>query len=399
MEYNNAPVSERGLIVLLAAITMLAPFAIDAYLPAFPQMVIDLNAPIASIQMTLAAFLLGFTLGPLITGPISDAVGRRPVILAGLFGFGVFSLACASSENVDYLIVFRFCQAFAGSASLVAGRALLADVYRGDVLAQKNSLISMFLALAPMLAPVIGGWLAETWDWRMIFWVMSLASGVAVLASFSKMPETLPPAKRTSLHLGAVFRGYLAVLRNRVAMTYACAIAGMMAVFFTYIAATPFLYIQTYGLSIGAYSMLFGAGAGLAMVANYLNIAAVKRFGYRQVLLVQGMLVMGLGVVAFGGAFGLFGRWAIFLPGLLFMPFLHVIGGNSLTGAMDQFEHNKGIASAFLLAMRFGTGVIAVAIVSAVGGEVEIRYGLILFVFAAFSGIAAQMAVRWDLGN
>jgi len=398
LDKYNLPVSERGLIALLSVITMLAPFSIDAYLPAFPQLVIDLGAPISQIQMTLAAFILGFALGPLITGPISDAVGRHPVILLGLVGFGVFSVACAVASNVEHMIAFRFCQAMAGSASLVAARALLADVYRGDALAQKNSVINMFLAIAPMVAPLIGGWLSETWDWRMIFWVMGLATCFALLASVAKMPETLPPEKREQLNLAAAFKGYRAVLGNRIAMTYACATAGVMAVFFTYIAATPFLYMQTYGLSVSTYSILFGAGAILAMIANYMNIFAVKRLGFRPVLLVQGMMVIGLGVIAFGGAFGLFGRWAIYFSGLMFMPMLHVIGANALTGAMDQFDRNKGIASAFFVAVRFGMGVLAIAIVGAVGGEVEIRYGLILFVFAAFSGIAAQMAVRWDRG-
>ncbi len=396
MDRKNLPLSERGLIFLLVAITTLAPFSIDAYLPAFPQLVADLQTEIAHIQMTLAAFILGFAIGPLVTGPISDAVGRRPVILAGLIGFGVFSLACAIATSAEMLIVLRFCQALAGSASLVAGRALLADVYRGDVLAQKNSTINMGLAIAPMAAPVIGGWLAETWDWRMIFWVMGIATAVAILASFKRMPETLPPENRERLNFSTVFKGYRRVLGNRVAMTYACATAGIMAVFFTYVAATPFLYMQTYGLSVSTFSLLFGAGAILAMMANYLNIALVARMGFRPVLLGQGMLVMGLGVIAFGGGFGLFGRWAIYLPGLLFMPMLHVIGANALTGAMDQFDRSKGIASAMLLAFRFGTGMIAVSVVSAVGGESEIRYGLILFVFAAFSGIAAQLAVRWD---
>lgn len=396
MDKYNLPVSERSLIVLLSAITMLAPFSIDAYLPAFPQLVTDLAAPISRIQMTLAAFVLGFALGPLITGPISDAVGRRPVVLAGLIGFGVFSIACALASNVDYMIAFRFCQALAGSASLVAGRALLADIYRGDELAQKNSLINMFLAIAPMVAPLIGGWLAQTWDWRVIFWAMGLATSFAVMASFAKMPETLAYTKREQLNFGSIFKGYRAVLGNRIAMTYASATAGVMAVFFTYIAATPFLYMQTYGLSVTAYGVLFGAGAVLAIIANYINIAMVKRLGFRPVLLVQGVMVMGLGAIAFCGAFDLFGRWAIYLPGLLFMPMLHVVGANALTGAMDQFESNKGIASAFFLAIRFGTGMLAVSIVSAFGGQTEIRYGLILFVFAAFSGIAAQMAVRWD---
>ena len=173
-------------------------------------------------------------------------------------------------------------------------------------------------------------------------------------------------------------------------------LAGISGVFFVYVAATPFLYMETYGLSVTAYAWIFTAGAALAGVANFANIFVVGRIGYRRALMAQGLLTMALGVLAFGGAFDLFGRWAIYGAGLMMMPMLHVVGTNALTGVMDQFDARKGIASAFAMTMRFGVGMIAVAIVGAFQGSIEIRYGLILFVFAALAGVSAQMAVRWD---
>ena len=384
------------LIVLLIGMTMLAPFAIDAYLPAFPLMSAEFQVAQSGIQLTLAAFLLGMSLGPLLAGPISDALGRRRVILAGLAGFLAFSLACAWAQNVDQLVVIRFFQALAGSSTLVASRALLADIYRGDRLAQKNALISMFLALAPMLAPMIGGWLTALAGWRAIFWLLASATTVCFLFSARFLPETLPPARRFPLDPGGMLRGYRLVLKNRLALTYALASAGIMAVFFTYVAVTPFLYIELYGMSVSAYSMMFGAGAMLAIVGNYLNIWAVGRFGFRLVLLVLGMAVMGFGVMLFSAGFGLLGRWAIYLPGLMFMPLLHMVGANAITGAMEQFDSGKGAASALFLSLRFGAGILAVSIVGSLGDVSEMRYGLIVFVFAALSGVAAQMAVRWD---
>ena len=185
-------------------------------------------------------------------------------------------------------------------------------------------------------------------------------------------------------------------MANPVAMMYLGAVAGISGVFFVYVSATPFLYIETYGWSVQGYAWLFAAGAALAGVANFANIAMVGRIGYRSALMVQGMAAMACGVLMFCGAFGLFDRWSIYGAGLMMMPLLHVVGTNALTGVMDQFEARKGMASAFAMAVRFGFGMLAVGLVGVFQGSVEIRYGLLVFVFAAVAGVCAQMAVRMD---
>ncbi|WGI20857.1 multidrug effflux MFS transporter [Amylibacter sp. IMCC11727] len=391
--------SEKSLLALLAAIVMLAPFAIDAYLPALGVIARDLAASEAVVQYSIGAFLFGTALGPLFAGPLSDAVGRRPVLIAGLAGFAVFSVACAMVSDAETLVVFRFFQALMGSASLLAGRALMADLYSGDELSQKQSIIMVVMVIAPMVAPVLGGWVSTTWGWRYIFWGLAAGGVVAGAVSTLRLPETLPMERRNPMALGQVLKGYFSILKNRVAMMYLLALSFMNGVFFIYVAATPFLYVETFGLSVQSYAWIFAAGALLAGVSNFINIFVVGRIGYRETLLWQGMLVMACGVVLFCGAFGVFGRWAIYGPGLLMMPLLHVVGNNALTGVMDQFEARKGTASAFAMAARFAFGMIAVGIVGVFQGSVEPRYGLILFVFAALAGVCAQMAVRWDKGE
>jgi len=382
--------------MLLAGIVMLAPFAIDAYLPALGMIARDLAASEALVQYSIGSFLLGTAIGPLFAGPISDAVGRRPVLIFGLIGFGIFSVACALVTSADMLILFRFFQALMGSAALVAGRALLADLYSGDELSRKQSVIMVVMVIAPMVAPILGGWLSANWGWRLIFWGLAMGAVCAASVSVVKLPETLEDTRRNPMALGRVLSGYFGILKNPVAMMYLFSLSCMNAVFFVYVAATPFLYMETYGLSVQQYAWLFAAGALLAGLSNFMNIFVVGRIGYRATLLIQGLLVMACGVVLFAAAFGLLGRWAIYGPGLLMMPLMHVVGNNALTGVMDQFETRKGTASAFAMSSRFTFGMIGVGIVGAFQGSVEIRYGLILFVFAALAGVSAQMAVRWD---
>ncbi|MEJ6708172.1 MAG: multidrug effflux MFS transporter [Amylibacter sp.] len=388
--------SEKSLLALLAGIVMLAPFAIDAYLPALGIIARDLLASEATIQYSIGSFLLGTAFGPLFAGPLSDAIGRRPVLIVGLIGFAIFSVACALVQSGETLVVFRFFQALTGSASLLAGRTLMADLYSGDELSKKQSIIMIVIVIAPMVAPILGGWVSGNWGWRYIFWGLAVGAVIAGAVSYLRLPETLEKERRNSMVLVQVLSGYFGILQNRVAMMYLLALAFMNGVFFVYVAATPFLYIETYGLSVQAYAWMFAAGALLAGISNFLNIFIVARIGFRETLVWQGKLSMACGVVLFCGAFGLFGRWAIYGPGLMMMPLLHLIGNNALTGVMDQFDTRKGTASAFAMSARFAFGMIAVAIVGVFQGSVETRYGLILFVFAALAGVSTQMAVRWD---
>ena len=365
--------SEKSLLALLAAIVMLAHFAIHAYLPALGIIAQDLAASEALVQYTIGSFLLGLAFGSLLAGPLSDAIGRRPVLISGFLGLAFFSLACALVTNAETFVVFRFFQALMGSASLLAGQALMADVYSGDELSQKQSIVMVAMVIAPMIAPLLGGWVSSGFGWRYIFWGLVLGGLIVATVIMLRLHETLSVERRNPM-----------------------AISFMSGAFFVCVAFTLFLYIETYGMSVQAYAWLFTVGAFLAGLANFANFFVVKQIGYRSTLFWQGMLVIVCGIVLFCGASGLFGRWAIFGPGLLMMALLHVIGNNSLTGVMDQFDARKGTASAFAMSSRFAIGMIAVAIVGQFNGLVEVQYGLILFVFAVLAWITAQVAVCWD---
>ena len=360
------PVRHEGLLIaLLISMVMLAPFSIDAYLPVLPEISADLGAPDAVVQFSVGGFLLGTALGPLAAGPLSDRFGRRALLLSGLIGFSVFAVACALAQSGWALVAFRLAQAVCGSAALVAGQALLADLYGGDRLAQRNSFLMIFISLAPMIAPVYGAWLAAMAGWRMIFWSLALFSAVIVGVAIAKLPETLARDRRDNLDPAALIRGYLDVARHPVAALYMLAAFGMSGAFFAYLAGSPFLYIEVFGLTAGQFALIFSVGAALAAAGNGANIALVARIGFRRTLLGQGIVALALGALIFAGCFGLLGRWAIYAGGLALMPVQHWITANTLSGVMAQFDRRRGLASAVALALRFSGGTLAVAAMGA----------------------------------
>ncbi|MEM7439153.1 MAG: multidrug effflux MFS transporter [Pseudomonadota bacterium] len=387
---------ERPLLVLLTLMLMLGPFSVDAYLPVMPEIARDLQASDAVIQFTIGGFLIGTAISPLVAGPLSDALGRRGLIL---FGLGIFALCAAGgamAASGEALVVWRMLQSLAGASALVAGMAMMADLYEPDTLARRTSLVMVFVSIAPLIAPVFGAWIAGLSGWRMIFWLIAAASILITAASVLRLPETLPADRREALQPGPLARGYLSVLSNRNAVFYMLGAMGMSSAFFTFLAGAPFLYINHLGLTPGQFAWIFGAGAGLAILGNMVNIRMVARFGFRYTLVIQGVAMIGLGALFFAGCFGVLGTWAIFTAGLLIMPAQHLMSANTLAGVLAQFDRRKGMATAVAMSTRFSCGAIAVWVMGAYGEGVE-QFGLILFACLALSGIFAQLAVRREV--
>lgn len=398
--FRTAPVAridpqrqEGQLIALLIGMVMLAPFAVDAYLPVLPAVARDLGAPDALIQMSVGGFLLGTATGPILAGPLSDALGRRAVILGGLAGFCLCAIGCALAGTGEALLAWRFAQALCGSAAMVSGQALLSDLFGGDKLAQRGSTLMIFTSLAPMIAPVFGAWIAALLDWRAIFWALSALAAVVFVTGALKLPETLGHDRRERIGLVPLLRGYGGVIAHPVALIYILAAFFMSGAFFAFLAGSPFVYIDMFGLSPSTYAWIFAASAGLAALGNMANVALVARFGFRRTIYWQGVAVVALGALIFCGAFGLLGRWAIFAGGVALMAVQHWITTNTMAGVLDQFETRKGLANAAAMATRFTGGFLAVWLIGQVGASVQ-GFGLILFTFMALAGVLAQFAVR-----
>ena len=254
------------LAILLAALAMLGPFSIDIYLPAFHDIGADLDVAPLAVQQTLSSYLFAYAFMMLWHGALSDALGRRPVVIAGLGVYALATLGCAIAGNIETLWLFRALQGICAGSGLVVGRAIIRDRFQGPEAQRVMSQITLVFGIAPAIAPVLGGVLLNAFGWRSIFWVL-LALVIALLTwSAKSLPETLALAQRQSLHPRKLWRNYVSVLRNRDFLLLATIPALNFAAFFLYIASAPSFLIDLLGVSSYGFAWLFMPMIGGVMI-------------------------------------------------------------------------------------------------------------------------------------
>ncbi|GAA0235035.1 multidrug effflux MFS transporter [Actinomadura nitritigenes] len=284
-----------ALILVLGALSAMAPLSIDMYLPALPRVASDLSTGAVQAQLTLTACVAGLAVGQAVAGPLSDALGRRRPLLAGLAAYAVASLLCVAAPNVETLITLRVVQGAAGAAGIVIARAVVRDLYDGAAAARFFSSLMLVNGLAPILAPVIGGQLLRVMPWPGVFGVLTGIGVALLLATLAGLGETLPPERRETGGLRATARTFGALARDRSFTGPALALALAFAAMFTYISGSPFVLQDVYHLSPQAFSVAFGV--------NSLGIVAAGQVGGRLAGRVPlgRLMAAGLATVAAGG--------------------------------------------------------------------------------------------------
>jgi len=248
----------RGIALLLAALAALGPFSIDAYLPSFPEMTAKLGATQIEMQQTLTAFLLPFAIMTLWHGAISDALGRRRVILVALALFGLASAGCMLATQIEHLWLMRALQGISAGAGMVVGRAIVRDLFDGPSAQRLMAHITMMFAFAPAIAPLIGGWLQSWFGWRSVFAFLALMTLLLWAACWRLLPETLAPEKRQSLRPAYLGRTYWKVLTSPPFLLICSAITFNFAGFFIYVLSAPVFLMGHLGVSERAFLWLFG---------------------------------------------------------------------------------------------------------------------------------------------
>ena len=246
-----------SLAILIAALAMLGPFSIDAYLPAFHAIGSEFGVPQIAVQQTLSIYLFAYAFMMLWHGALADALGRRPVVLASLAIYALATLGCAIAGNIETLWLFRALQGICAGAGIVVGRAIIRDRFHGAEAQRLMAQITLVFGVAPAIAPVLGGLLLNAFGWRAVFWLL-LALVVALLIWASKrLPETLPVSARQSLLPRHLWRNYVNVLRRPEFLLLGAIPALNFAAFFLYIASAPSFLMDLLGVSSYGFAWLF----------------------------------------------------------------------------------------------------------------------------------------------
>ena len=295
-----------SLAALIATLAMLGPFSIDAYLPAFAAIGTTFDVPSIAVQQTLSIYLLAYATMMLWHGALSDAWGRRPVVLANLVVFAVATLGCMIAGNIQSMWLFRGLQGLCAGAPLVVGRAIIRDRFHGPEAQRLMSQVTLIFGLAPAIAPVLGGLLLNTLGWRSIFGLLLVLTCVTLLWSWRSLPETLPPAARQPLHPRALWRNYRSVISRADFLLLASIPALNFSAFFLYIAAAPAFLVDLLGVSTYGFAWLFVPMITGIMVGALISGRAAGRLSpWRTVGL-------GYGFAFAGAAFNL--AIAVFVP-------------------------------------------------------------------------------------
>jgi DHA1 family bicyclomycin/chloramphenicol resistance-like MFS transporter len=246
-----------GLAVLLAGLSMVSPFSIDTFFPSFRAMEADLGVSRLQMQQTLTAYMLPYAVTALFHGPLSDALGRRPVIIWGLGVYTLGSLACVLAPNFASLLVFRALQGATAGAGMVVGRAIVRDLYEGPEAQRLMSLVTLIFGVAPALAPVVGGWIHVVLGWRAVFAFLALFGLTMVIATHTRLPETHAPEHRVPFSLRTLAEGAFRIIRDRQFLLLALAASFNFLGVFCYIGAAPALILDHWRLSETQFIWLF----------------------------------------------------------------------------------------------------------------------------------------------
>jgi DHA1 family bicyclomycin/chloramphenicol resistance-like MFS transporter len=359
----------RRLIVILGGLSAFGPLSMDMYLPGLPSLTRGFGASASTGQLTLTACMLGIAAGQLFTGPLSDTLGRRRPLLAGLLGYIVASLACAAAPSIWTLIALRFIQGTLGGAGLVIARAIVRDIFSGAEAARVFALLMAVMGVAPVFAPLIGGQALAITSWRGIFVVLAAIGVPLLLSTVAWLPETLPPERRHGGGLRATTRTFGRLLADRSFIVPAASFGLACAVLFAYIAGSSFVLEDVYGVSPQMFSLVFAVNSAGLIGMSQLGGRLVERLGPAT------LLRFALGGVAAGSLAVLIvtlahaGLGPLLVSLFVILSFNGMVFPNATAVSLSEQEGALGSASALLGVGQFGTGALISPLVGLAGAH------------------------------
>ena len=391
----SRPAAGRGLVLVLGTLSAFGPLSLDLYLPGLPSVADDLGASASATQATLTACLLGLASGQLFAGPLSDARGRRRPLLLGVLAYVVASVACALAPSIGTLIALRFVQGLAGSAGIVISRAIVRDLHSGKEAARLYAALQLVNSTAPIVAPILGSALLRVMGWRGLFLVLAGLGALILTATGRLVAESHPPSARAPGHVRGTLATMGGLLRDArfTGCMLACAFA--LAALFAYIAGSPFVLQDIYGLSPTQFSFVF-AGNSLGILV--LAAVAARLLRRRSPVAVLGV---GLGVGLTGGvallvvvATGVAGLAGV-LPALfLVVSCVGLVLPSATAIAMAGHPAIAGTAAALLGVAQYAMGAVSAPLVGLGGRETAVPMAAVICVCGAVALAAWALLVR-----
>ncbi|PQO41814.1 MFS transporter [Blastopirellula marina] len=378
---------------ILGILGAVGPLAIDLYLPGMPQITSELGISEGVVQFSLMTFLAGLMMGQLFYGPLSDRVGRKPMIVGGLLLFIVASLGCAFVQNGEQLLALRFVQGLGGAIGRVAGMAVVRDLYTGPTAAKLVAMMMLVLGLAPILGPLMGSAILMFASWRWIFVFLALFGVGCIVLVMTLMPETRLPHQRTSSHPIAALKNYGSLLVSRQYMPYVATMAFAQAGIYAYLTGSSFAFINIHGISPTLFSCIFASNAVGLMIGAQSGTRLLGRFSaetiIRRALATYILAAVTLLSLELAGEMNV-----VLLPVLLFVIITSIGFVLPLCGVMALESQGKisGTAAALMGACQFGFGTIAALVIGLTANGTAIPMAVTIALAAIAAGITANWA-------
>ncbi len=343
-------------ILILSGLMAFASLSTDIYLPAMPVMAAELQG---DAELTITGFLIGFALAQLIWGPVSDRLGRRTPLFIGMVLFIIGSAGCALSDSIDRIIFWRVFQALGACTGPMLARAMVRDLFARTRAAQMLSTLTIVMAIAPIIGPLMGGQMIRVTSWHAIFWLLA-GIGLVMLLALRWLPETLPPERRQQGSPLKAFHHYGQLLRNRIFMRYTLSLTCYYVAAYAFITGSPDVYIRYYGVAPQHYGWLFAVNIVGVMLMSVVNRRLVQRHALGS-LLKAALAVSAIAVVvlAAGVRLHIGGVVLIVVSIFLFFSMNGVIAATSTAAALDEAGEYAGSASALIGSLQYGSGIIS----------------------------------------
>ncbi len=388
------------LILVLGLVTAFDAMSIDMYLPAFTAIGQSLGADAGTLQISLSVFIAALAVGQLFYGPLTERFGRRRPLMIGILLFTVASVLVALARDMETFLLARALQGLGAAAGLVIPRTIVADLFAPRDGAKVFSLLMQVMMISPIAAPPLGGLLLGVLGWRAIFWMLALIGVLAAIATLRIVPESLEPEARRPSGIGSALATYARLLRQGRFAAYVLSGGFVMAGLFVYIGGSSFIFVEYYGLTPTAYSLVFAGFAFGVVVGGFVNIRLLNRWREDQLLLAGLLGHMGFGLLLVATLLAGFDRLAVFGP-LLFLSqiCLSLVFGNVTALAMGSAPGDSGSASSLFGVVQYMFAGVAGAVLGLLH-DGTLRPPAILMLLCALAAFAAsQLGARSGRGR